>query len=98
MENKRTYITDFYQVKIGERIGTITVEYFENSELYLCKFQNDKQSDFINTYNSQGFIVDMTGTTPKIKTEGSFTFGDALKVWEQIESAERPLASRTITI
>jgi hypothetical protein len=63
-----------------------------------CKFLNDNQSDFVNTYNSFGFYVDLTDAPPKITTNGSFTAGEALKVWDQIENTDKPIASTFFNI
>lgn len=98
MENKRKYILDFYEVKIGERNGVISVQYLEAENFYFCKFLNDKHSDFINTYNSFGFYVDKTGTNTKFRVSGKFTEADALSVWDQIERENKPIETTFIMI
>jgi len=98
MENKRVYQIDLYEVKIASRIGKITVQYFKDENFFFCKFMNDKHSDFINTYNSFGFYVDLTGELPKFNVVGRFTQEEALSVWDQIEREEKPIESTFITV
>jgi len=98
MDNIRIYQIDLYEVKIGSRIGKITVQYFKDENRFFCKFMNDKYSDFINSYESFGFIVDKTGDLTKFNTAGKFTQEDALIVWDQIEREEKPIESTFITI
>lgn len=98
MSNKRKYLIDFYEVKIGERIGQITVQYFEGEDYLFCKFMKDKSSDFINTYNSFGFYVDKTANITKFIVSGRFTQQDALDVWDQIERELKPFASTFVLI
>ncbi|MEI8006025.1 MAG: hypothetical protein WCI48_07445 [Bacteroidota bacterium] len=98
MENKRVYQIDLYEVKIGSRIGKITVQYFKDENLFFCKFMNDKYSDFINSYESFGFMVDITEVNTKFNTNGKFTQEEALNVWDQIEREGKPIKSTFITI
>ena len=98
MENKRVYLIDLYVVKIGSRIGKITVQYFKDENLFFCAFLNDKHSDFINSYGSFGFIVDKTGAFTKFIINGKFTQEEALNVWDQIERDGKPIESTFMTI
>ncbi len=98
MENKRVYKIDFYEVKIGSRIGKITVQYFKDENRFFCAFLNDKYSDFINSYESFGFKVDKTGAFTKFSTNGKFTQEEALNVWDQIEREGKPIESTFMTI
>lgn len=98
MENKRVYQIDLYEVKIGARIGKITVQYFKQENRFFCKFLNDSNSDFINSYESFGFIVDKTGNFTKLITAGTFTQEEAMSVWDQIEREEKPIESTHISI
>jgi len=98
MENKRVYQIDLYEVKIGSRIGKITVQYFKDENFFFCKFMNDKYSDFINSYESFGFMVDKTGDSTKFITKGKFTQEEALNVWDQIERDGKPIESTSMTI
>ncbi|GIL21860.1 MAG: hypothetical protein BroJett042_03730 [Bacteroidota bacterium] len=95
---KRIYYIDLYQVKIGSRIGQITVQYFENSNLFFCKFLNDKFSDFVNSYETFGFYVDKSSDLTKFIVNGKFTEIDALNVWDQIERDETPIESTHISL
>lgn len=90
------YMIDLYEVKIGERIGKITVQYFKGENFFFCKFLNDEHSDFVNTYNVFGFYVDKTGGNTKFVDKGRFTETDALNVWDQIERDEKPIESTFI--
>jgi hypothetical protein len=98
MEKKRIYQIDLYEVKIGSRIGKITVQYFKDENQFFCKFMNDKYSDFINSYGSFGFMVDKTGDSTKFINNGKFTQEEALNVWDQIERERMPIESTFITI
>lgn len=98
MENKRVYQIDLYEVKIGSRIGKITVQYFKDRNFFFCHFMNDKHSDFINTYDSFGFYVDQTGELTKFIVNGKFTQQEALSVWDQIEREEKPIESTFINV
>jgi len=98
MEEKRKYIIDFYEVKIGERIGGITVQYIDGEDFYFCKFHNDKQSDFINTYDSFGFYVDQSSAHTKFLVSGKFTEANALSVWDQIERESKPIETTYIML
>lgn len=98
MENKKVYQIDLYEVKIGARIGKITVQYFKNDNRFFCKFINDSFSDFINSYESFGFYVDKTGDFTRVITTGTFTQEEAISVWDQIEREEKPIESTYISV
>lgn len=98
MENRRVYQIDLYEVKIGARIGKITVQYFKDENRFFCKFMNDQYSDFINSYDSFGFYVDQTGDLTKFNVAGKFTQEEALNVWDQIERDGIPIKSTFINI
>ena len=98
MGNKKVYQIDLYEVKIGSRIGKITVQYFKDENFFFCKFMNDKYSDFINTYNSFGFYVDLKRELPKFNVTGKFMREEALSVWDQIEREEKPIESTFINV
>src|SRR5882762_7461119 len=98
MKNKRIYNMDLYEVQIASRIGHITVEYFEGSNFFLCKFINDSYSDFINSYESFGFYADRTSALTKFIVNGKFDQNEAMKVWEQIERKEKPIDSKYFSV
>jgi hypothetical protein len=98
MGNTRVYQIDLYEVKIGNRIGKITVQYFKDDNRFFCNFMNDQYSDFINSYDSFGFYVEKVGEYTRFIVAGKFTQEEALSVWDQIEREEKPIESTFITI
>ena len=86
MGNKGVYHIDLYEVKIGSRIGKITVQYFTDENFFFCNFMNDKYCHYINTYNSFGFYVDLTGELPKFNVSGKFIDIPTIKFFSGLNS------------
>ncbi|MBG7611211.1 hypothetical protein IU405_03020 [Polaribacter sp. BAL334] len=89
---------EFFNIRIVNRFAIVSKEYFEGSDTYNIRFINNKESDFINSYESFGFIVELKDDITNFKIFGTLTFLEAENIWAQIQNFESLIASCEITL
>ncbi|MEY8847283.1 hypothetical protein AB9K26_00585 [Psychroserpens sp. XS_ASV72] len=89
---------EFFNIRIANRSATVSKEYFNGSDTYIIRFINNVESDFINSYKSFGFIVELKNDITNFKVFGTLTVTEAKNIWTQIQNFESPITSCEITL
>ena len=76
----------YLEIDFNNRKCIVEVICYDGTK-YIVNFINDKNSDFINTFNSKGFGVKLfKDSKPKFYLYGSLSKENALELWSPINS------------
>lgn len=89
---------EFFNIRIANRPATVSKEYYAGTNIFNIRFINTPESDFINSYKSFGFIVELKNDITNFKVFGTLTVTEAENIWTQIQNFESPITSCEITL
>jgi hypothetical protein len=93
---RKIFRMEFYQVKISNRNATVSKEFFKGSNMYRIMFINDKESDYINSYETFGFLVEITSNETTFKLFGKLTNSLAESIWSQMLNPDSLISIKEI--